>query len=233
MDKAAAARIVGVTGWLSRQPEAFRAEVTRRSHLRRFEAGEALYHAGDPPGGVFGLAEGALTITLPSGQVASVKRAGFWIGETSAMRRENRLVTVAASIRSHALYLPLAEFERMVADAVYCRLFATMSMEHLDEALAIIGHLMVADTTARVAGRILTLAEVQGVPDGEAMQVTQGDLAQMCGVSRQTVNRVLATLAERRVVTARYGAITILNRARLRLLTGELTLTDAPKAAAG
>ena len=40
MDKAAAACIAESTGWLSRQPEEFRAEVIRRSHLRRFEAGE-------------------------------------------------------------------------------------------------------------------------------------------------------------------------------------------------
>ncbi len=42
MDKAAAACIAESTGWLSRQPAEFRAEVIRRSHLRRFEAGEIL-----------------------------------------------------------------------------------------------------------------------------------------------------------------------------------------------
>ena len=168
MDKAAAACIAESTGWLSRQPEEFRAEVIRRSHLRRFEAGEILYHAGDP------------------------------------------------------LYLPLAEFERMIADPAHCRLFATMSIEHLDEALSIIGYLMANDPTVRVAGRLLTLAEAQAIPEGSAMRLTQSDLAQMCGVSRQTVNKVLTGLSVRNVIAAKYGMLTILDARHLQFLAGEV-----------
>jgi CRP/FNR family transcriptional regulator, cyclic AMP receptor protein len=222
MDKLAAVRVVESTGWLSRQPEGFRAEVIRRSHLRRIEAGEFLYHTGDPPGGVYGLAEGVLTVTLPVGQIVTVKRPGFWVGETAAMRRQNRVVTLGAAVRSYVLYLPLAAFERMIADPVHCRLFATMSIEHLDEALSIIGYLMENDPTVRVAGRLLTLAQAQAVPEGSAMRLTQSDLAQMCGVSRQTVNKVLTDLGIRNVIAAKYGMLTILDARRLRLLAGEI-----------
>jgi CRP/FNR family transcriptional regulator, cyclic AMP receptor protein len=222
MDKPAAARIAETIGWLSRQPEGFRAEVIRRSHLRRFEAGEFLYHAGDPPGGVYGLAEGVLTITLPDGQIVTVKRPGFWVGETAAMRRQNRIVTLGVAVRSYVLYLPLAEFERMIADPAHCRLFATISIEHLDEALSIIGYLMANDPTVRVAGRLLMLAQAQAVPEGSAMRLTQSDLAQMCGVSRQTVNKVLTGLGARNVVAAKYGMLTIVNARHLRLLAGEI-----------
>jgi CRP/FNR family transcriptional regulator, cyclic AMP receptor protein len=222
MDKAAAACIAESTGWLSRQPEEFRAEVIRRSHLRRFEAGEILYHAGDPPGGVYGLVEGVLTVTLPAGQIVTVKRPGFWVGETAAMRRQNRVITLSVVARSDILYLPLAEFERMIGDPAHCRLFATMSIEHLDEALSIIGYLMANDPTVRVAGRLLTLAEAQAIPEGSAMRLTQSDLAQMCGVSRQTVNKVLTGLSVRNVIAAKYGMLTILDARHLRFLAGEV-----------
>ncbi len=75
----------------------------------------------------------------------------------------------------YPVLLPLAEFERMIADPAHCRLFATMSIEHLDEALSIIGYLMANDPTVRVAGRLLTLAEAQAIPEGSAMRLTQSD----------------------------------------------------------
>ena len=150
------------------------------------------------------MVEGVLTVTLPAGQIVTVKRPGFWVGETAAMRRQNRVITLSVVGRSDILYLPLAEFERMIADPAHCRLFATMSIEHLDEALSIIGYLMANDPTVRVAGRLLTLAEAQAIPEGSAMRLTQSDLAQMCGVSRQTVNKVLTGLSVRNVIAAKY-----------------------------
>ncbi len=222
MDKAGCARIVATTGWLSQQPEAFRTEVIRHSHLRRYEAGETLYAVDDPPGGMFGLADGVLTIALRNGRVVTVKRPGYWIGETAAMRRQHRAVTLSAATRVHTLYLPLAEFERMIADAESCRRFAGLSLQHLDEALEIIACLMAPDAVARVAGRLLALAEAQSIAEGTAMRLTQRDLADMCGVSRQTVNRVLIDLAERQVVATRYGTVTILDARNLWMLAGEV-----------
>ncbi|MBS0642928.1 MAG: Crp/Fnr family transcriptional regulator [Acetobacteraceae bacterium] len=222
MDKAVCARIVSATGWLSQQPEAFRTEIVRRSHLRRFEAGETLYLAGDPPGGVFGLADGVLTIALRNGRVATVKRPGYWIGETAAMRRQRRTVTLAAATRAHTLYLPLSEFERMIADAETCRRFASLSLQHLDEALEIIACLMAPDAVGRVAGRLLALTDAQSIGEGTAMRLTQRDLADMCGISRQTANRVLIDLGERQVLATRYGTVTILDARTLRILAGEV-----------
>jgi CRP/FNR family cyclic AMP-dependent transcriptional regulator len=97
-----------------------------------------------------------------------------------------------------------------------------MTSEHLDEALSIIGYLMANDPTVRVAGRLLTLAQAQAVPEGSPMRLTQSDLAQMCGVSRQTANKVLNDLSIRNVIAAKYGMLTILDTRRLRLLAGEI-----------
>lgn len=200
----------------------FRAEVIRRSHLRSFDAGEMLYCVGDAPGGVFGLAEGVLTIVLRNGRVATVKRPGYWIGETAAMRRQHRTVTLCAATRAHVLYLPLAEFERLIADAENCRRFAGLSLQHLDEALEIIACLMVPDVVARIAARLLALAETQAVAEGTPVRLTQSDLAEMCGVSRQTVNRVLIDLSERQLVTTRYGTVAIVDARNLQILAGEM-----------
>ena len=55
-----------------------------------------------------------------------------------------------------------SEFNRMIVNAEYCRHFAILTAEHLDEAAAVIEQLMLADPHARVAARLLTLAYHQG-----------------------------------------------------------------------
>ena len=47
-------------------------------------AGTALYHLGDPPGGIYGLIEGLMRVTAAPGQPAAaihVGAPGLWTGE--------------------------------------------------------------------------------------------------------------------------------------------------------
>jgi CRP/FNR family transcriptional regulator len=70
----------------------------------------------------------------------------------------------------------------------------------LEEALA-------GDIPARIAGRLRELAHDHGirVPDGVALGVpiTQGELARMVGVSRETVNRTVGTMSARGLVRSK------------------------------
>ncbi len=201
-------------GWLSRRPEHFRAEVLKRCHLRRIGPGEALYDAGDHSAGVFGLVEGTIGVELPNGQVGTIKSPGYWMGEGTAFRPGSRMTTMVASETSHVLFLPLAEFERLIATAEYCRYFAILTLEHLEEAISVIGNLMAADPVARVAGRLLTLMRAQ--PDGRAtFPITQDELASMCGLTRQTVNKVVRRFTDEGIVASKYGQLTILDAMKL------------------
>lgn len=214
MDKARAGEVMRTHGWLSRRPEPFRMEVLKRCHLRRIGAGEALFDAGDRSAGVFGLVEGNIGVELPNGQVATIKSPGYWMGEGTGFRPGSRMATMIASEASHVLFLPLAEFERLIANAEYCRYFAILTLEHLEEAISVIGDLMATDPMARVAGRLLTLIRAQ--PDGRAtFPITQGELASMCGLTRQTVNKVVRRLTADGVVASKYGHLTVLDATKL------------------
>src|SRR5690606_24922116 len=61
--RADAERILGERGWLSKSPAAFRAEVLRRASVARFAAGDVVFRFGDPPGGIYGMVAGIVTIT--------------------------------------------------------------------------------------------------------------------------------------------------------------------------
>jgi len=212
-----AEEVVRSHGWLSRQPETFRADLIKRCTLRHFEAGETLFGVGDDATGVYGLVEGAIELTLANGHVGTIRTAGYWIGETAAFRGQPRLVSLVAIVPSHALYLPLAEFERLIANAEYCRYFALLVIEHVDEAISIIVDLMASDPLARVAGRLVTLCRAQS-SGAKTLPVTQAELASMCGLARPTVNKVIKVLAKSGVLESRYGRLTIVDPDRLEKL---------------
>ncbi len=225
MERAAAAKLMARTGWLSRQPEDFRTEVLRRSLYRSHGAGSVLHDIGDPAGGVFGLVSGELEVQLANGHIATIAAPGFWVGEASALRRETRRVALVAKSDVRIFYLPLHEFEALVTNPHYLRSFAILTIEQLEDALRVIESLMPNDVVARVAGRLLLLARA-APPGGRALSVTQADLASMCGLSRQSVNRALRRLTEEGAITARYGKVMVIAPDKLRGLAAAGTTPD-------
>ncbi len=151
---------------------------------------------------------------LPNGQTATVGTPGYWIGEAAAFRRAPRRAALVAKSEVWAYYLPLAEFETLVTNPDYCRSFAHLTIEHLEDAIRVLASLMSNDIVARVGGRLLNLITAQ--PDGgKDLIVTQTDLASMCGLSRQSVNKALRHLTDEGAVLSRYGKVTVIDPAKL------------------
>lgn len=214
MDRPSAEKIMTTTGWLSRQPADFQREVLGRSHLKRYNAGNILYGVDDAWSGVFGLVDGIIEVQLPNGQTGTFGTAGFWIGEAAAFRRAPRRAALVARSDVWAYYLPLAEFETLITNPDHCRSFAHLTIEHLEDALRVVASLMTNDVVARVAGRLHSLVTAQS-GSGTELSVTQTDLASMCGLSRQSVNKALRRLAEEGAVSSRYGKVAVVDPAKL------------------
>jgi len=209
-----AEQIVRSYGWLSRQPEPFRADVLKHCTLRHFDAGKTLYDYGDDATGVYGLVEGAIELSLENGHIGTIRTAGYWIGETAAFRGTPRIISLEAIVPSYALYLPLTEFERLVQNAEYCRYFAILLAEHIEEAISIIVDLMASDPLARVSSRLVTLGRAQS-SGSRTLPVTQAELASMCGLARPTVNKVIKVLTKSGVLESHYGRLTIVDPVKL------------------
>ena len=83
-------------GWLAGQPENFRRAVLDQCLLLPLERGAPVYHQGDAPGGIYGIAAGALAISIAPGDggpyLAHLGTAGTWIGEGPFLTGEPRRV---------------------------------------------------------------------------------------------------------------------------------------------
>jgi len=79
--------------------------------------------------------------------------------------------------------------------------------------------LIFTDVPGRVAKALLELASRFGTPEGEGVRVhhdlTQEELAQLVGASRETVNKALADFAGRGWMRVESRAVTLLDRERL------------------
>jgi len=217
VDKGDALAVMECHGWLSRRPMRFREEIIRRSRLKKFASGSSLYEAGDGLTGMFGLISGQMLIRLPpADSIASIVNPGQWIGDATCFMREPRWVSLTAGSELHVLHLPQADFDDMAQDAENCRNFAVNTAESLAEAVTVIGNLTQPDSKVRVAQRLLTFMGVHREARFEALAVSQNDLATMCGLSRQTMSKVLSGLVERGIIALHYRRIEIIRPAALR-----------------
>ena len=210
-------------GWFSSQPAEFQQRVLEAAVPRSFERGETIYAMGDPPCGIYGLAEGSIRILLDTRFVdpilVHIAPAGFWIGDFSVIIEAHRRVSVESATPTHFVFIPLPKLKSMIdQSAEDLRRFAEISLQNLRGALYIIENMSIADPKKRVCATILTLAytieEIEMIIDGghfneEVCRVSQSELGEISNTSRQGVNGVLQDLVRQGTVKVGYGSITV------------------------
>lgn len=201
------------SGWLSRQSAALQDELLARCMLRSFARNETITNVGDPYQGVHALVSGIVKVenSAPGDdyRIATVKQPVFWFGQGASIARGPHLVTVTATSPAQTLFLPQADFERLIENAAHCRAFAVMTIEHVEEATHVVGQLLVSDAENRVAARLALLAERTGPARPAVITLSQSDLAEMCGLSRPTVQQILSVLEKRGLVRSGYRRIEV------------------------
>lgn len=212
MDKAEAIALVSGTGWLARQTPDFRKAFLERVSLRKFQAGTPIYRAGAPPSGMFGLVVGQWSLQVPPSDVMiSVQGPGRWAGDAAALRRRPTMISIRAITDCRALHLSQPDFDQLMRDPDCCRTVAALTAEGLGEAVTVVSNLVQPNGELRVAQRLLTFIGLYGDDRRVFTDVSQADLAIMCGLSRQTLNKVLKSFQDAGIIATAYRRLEILN----------------------
>ncbi|MEI7572890.1 MAG: Crp/Fnr family transcriptional regulator [Phenylobacterium sp.] len=219
MDKAEAIALVSGTGWLARQTPDFRKAFLERVSLRKFQAGTPIYRAGAPPSGMFGLVVGQWSLQVPPSDVMiSVQGPGRWAGDAAALRRRPTMISICAITDCRALHLSQPDFDQLVRDPECCRTIAALTAEGLGEAVTVVSNLIQPNGELRVAQRLLTFIGLYGDDRRVFTDVSQADLATMCGLSRQTLNKVLKSFQDAGVIATAYRRLEILDVKALQVI---------------
>lgn len=212
MDKAEAIALVSGTGWLARQTPDFRKAFLERVSLRKFQAGAPIYRAGAPPSGMFGLVVGQWSLQVPPSDVMiSVQGPGRWAGDAAALRRSPTMISIRAITDCRALHLSQPDFDQLMRDPDCCRTVAALTAEGLGEAVTVVSNLVQPNGELRVAQRLLTFIGLYGDDRRVFTDVSQADLAIMCGLSRQTLNKVLKSFQDAGIIVTAYRRLEILD----------------------
>ena len=196
-----ARRRVSDVGWLSRQPLEFREALLDRCVLRTYALGESLFGLDDPPGGVYGVAEGFVDALIASSVgppfLGFIGSAGWWVGEAAAITRTHHRAELRPRSATQAYYLSLTKFQELTpADPRAFPSFSELTITHMDNAFMLASALAAPDTGSRVVATLYRLAGAfREIDDQFELPCRQSEIAEMAGMSRNTAGPVLRDLA--------------------------------------
>ena len=187
--------------------------------------GEILFHEGDPGDRLYVIVDGKVKLGRASGDgrenLLAILGPGEMFGELSLFDPGPRNATATAVADTTLIGLGSDELgswldgrpdvSRQLLSALARRLRRT------NEALA---DLVFSDVPGRVAKALLDLSERFGRPTDDGLRVahdlTQEELAQLVGASRETVNKALADFASRGWLRLEARAVVLLDIERMR-----------------
>ena len=215
--------------FMARLGPADRAALCARGRRRQWPTGASLFLEGEQCSTVMIVVSGRVKVfsLTENGEeiLLAVRGPGALLGELSAVDGAPRSASVAALEPVVALVVPLrsfVEFMRQHGDAAIVLLQLVTSKLRDSDRKRVEG--AAYDIAARVARRLVELADRFGEPDGRGVRIavalSQDELAGWVGASREAVAKALRVLRDRGFVTTGRRTMTVLDLERLRLRAG-------------
>lgn len=214
------AALLGRTPLLRKLPAEALAKLAGFAHLRPMAKGETLFRRGDPGTGLLLVVKGRIRVSVPSSEgrdgVLNLVRAGEVVGEIALLDGHARTADAVADTDGEVMLLERRDLLPLLAEngALALALMEVLC-ERLRQTSAQVEALMFQETGPRIARALLQLSAVQRLA---SVAVTQKQLGEMAGTSRESANRTLKAWEARGLVTLVPGRVTIRDEAAIRSL---------------
>ena len=187
--------------------------------------GSTLFHEGDPGDQLYFIISGKIKLgrTAPDGResLVAIMGPGELFGEMALFDPSPRSTSATAVSETRLAGLKHENLKKVIERShdVSAQLLQALArrLRRTNESLA---DLVFSDVPGRVAKALLDLADRFGRPatDGilVAHELTQEELAQLVGASRETVNKALAEFVQRGWIRLEARAVVILDLQRLK-----------------
>jgi CRP-like cAMP-binding protein len=184
---------------------------------RRFAPGAVLFHVEDPGDTLYVIRSGQVKVVLETpgaDHILCLCGPGDCLGELSLLDGKPRSATVIAIDALEALALYRQDFRALMEQrpTIGCAMLVRLA-EMVRRTNGHVQDILSLDSTARIAKKLLELAECHGEATEDGMRITlpltQRDLGQMVGVTREKINRALEEFEQGGVLTNGRHRITI------------------------
>lgn len=204
-----------VMSWARALPFPIRERVEADAYEQSYDIDTVVAHKGELANTWIGVADGLLKISAVyrSGKVVMFTGIpqGSWVGEGSVIKREPRRYDIIAMRRTRVIHIPGATF-RWLLDTSFE--FNHFIIAHLNERLAqYIGMVEIdrlSDPVARLARAIASLFNPVLYPQMDRLlPISQAELGELTGLSRQTTNNSVKRLQQEGLLSAEYGGVLV------------------------
>lgn len=218
------------SGWAETLTGAQLERVLQQGMERSVDAGTVIWSAGSPVDHWLGIIEGLVKLTTWSAEGRSLILMGYaegaWFGEGSLLRDTPRQYEIMALRKTRIAMIPRSVFAWLMETSLpFSRFVATQLNDRLSDFILRIKHERFSPLQHYIAYCLSTLFDPQTYPGARhRIEMSQRDVGELTGRSRQEVNRALQQLESLGLIQRGYHSVTICDMARLR----SYGLQDAP-----
>jgi CRP-like cAMP-binding protein len=201
--------------WTHSLTPAERRRVEQETSARSVVKGASVCRKGEPVDHWIGVIEGFVTITMANtaGKLlnAIVVPAMGWFGEGSMLKDEPRRYDAVAVRDSVIAYMPRSTFRWLVDNNIgFVRFLLVQLNERLGQFIGTVESDRLLGPDERVAHCLASMFNpilYPGMPS--VLQISQEEIGNLVGLSRQRVNRALKTLEDAGLLQIDYGGIRV------------------------
>jgi CRP/FNR family transcriptional regulator, cyclic AMP receptor protein len=208
--------------WLDVLDDTARLRAVAAMRVSTAKRGDWVCRVGKPVTYWFGLIEGLLLMTRDTEAGRQISYTGVapggWFGEGTVLKHEPYRYNIHALRDSVVAGIPVETFDWLLNHSIAFNRFVMNQLnERLGQFIAAREIDRLKSPEAQVARTLASLLDPTLYPKvGAALRITQQELAQIAGLSRQRVNEALTAIEARGYVQSVYGGVKVLDLPALR-----------------
>src|SRR6201992_1484135 len=193
----------------------------KHSTLKR---GATIFSKGDPGNSLFAVISGTVKISISSvdgrNAILNLIDAGQIFGEMSVLDGQARSADAIANTNCEIFAIDRREFLPFLRSQPELAMkFIELLCTRLRWTSDQVEQVILQNLPGRLAGALIRLTEKDKLaPEGHTFAITQQELSEMVGMTRESINKQLRVWAARNWVRLEHGAIVVLDAAALQAL---------------
>jgi CRP/FNR family cyclic AMP-dependent transcriptional regulator len=204
-------------------PEAFD-QLCRYAKHSTLKRGAAIFSKGDPGTSLFAVISGTIKISIssPDGRnaILNLIGPGEIFGEIALLDGLARTTDAIANTNCELFTIDRRDFIPFVRSQPDLAMkFIELLCTRLRRTSEQVEQIILQNLPGRLASALLRLTEKHKLaPGGRTIAVTQQEISEMVGMTRESINKQLRVWADRKWVRLEHGAIVVLNAEPLQAL---------------